>query len=74
MFRHNGEMFNDLSWFEVMYGQGITPKGYHALVDNMPEEELHKRLEGIKSVIRRSVDHMPTHQEFINQHCRAKPM
>jgi tryptophan halogenase len=74
VFRHNGEMFNDLSWFEVMYGQGITPKGYHALVDNMPEEELHKRLEGIKSVIRRSVDHMPTHQEFINQHCRAKPM
>lgn len=74
VFRNNGEMFNDLSWFEVMYGQGIVPKGYHSLVDNMPEDELKKRFESIKAVISRSVEHMPSHQEFINKNCRAKPM
>jgi len=78
-FQHNGrvaridnEMFNDLSWFEVMYGQGIRPKSYHALVDNFAEAELEKRLQGIRKVMVNSVDYMPRHQEFINQHCKAR--
>ena len=70
--RFNNEMFNDLSWFEVMYGQGIRPESYHALVDTFSEDELHRRMEGIKSVISKSKDYMPSHQEFIDQHCKAK--
>ena len=69
--RLDNEMFNDLSWFEVMYGQGITPDSYHALVDNFPQPELEKRLQSIRQVMSNSVNHMPTHQEFINQHCKA---
>ncbi|WP_416307567.1 tryptophan halogenase family protein [Neptunicella sp. SCSIO 80796] len=72
--RFNNEMFNDLSWFEVMYGQGIRPESYHALADIFSDEELHRRLEGIKSVIRKSTDYMPGHQEFIDQHCKAEKM
>ncbi|WP_158972035.1 tryptophan halogenase family protein [Paraglaciecola sp. L3A3] len=70
--RFNNEMFNDLSWFEVMYGQGIVPDSYHALVDIFSEEELHNRMEGIKSVVNKSKNYMPSHQEFINQNCKAK--
>ena len=69
--RMDNEMFNDLSWFEVMYGQGIRPESYHALVDNFPEEELEKRLHGIVKVMINSVNYMPSHQEFIDQHCKA---
>lgn len=71
IFRFNNEMFSDLSWFEVMLGQGITPQAYHPMVDLFPEAELAKRLEGIRSVIRKSVDYMPSHQSFIEQHCKA---
>ncbi|WP_049722814.1 tryptophan halogenase family protein [Gilvimarinus polysaccharolyticus] len=74
VYRQNNEMFSDLSWFELMYGQGIVPRGYHSLVDNIPEDELQERLEGIRSVISQSVDYMPTHQEFIDKNCRAKTM
>ena len=71
IFRHNNEMFSDLSWFEVMLGQGIEPQAYHPMADLFPEAELAKRLEGIRSVIRKSVDYMPSHQSFIDQNCKA---
>lgn len=74
VFRQNNEMFGDLSWFEVLHGQGIVPQDYHAMVDNIPDDEIQKRLDGIRSVIRKSVDFMPTHQEFINSNCLAKKM
>lgn len=70
--RFNNELFNDLSWFEVMYGQGLRPSGYHALADIFDERELERRLASIKSVVRRSADNMPTHQEFINKFCKAE--
>ncbi|BFT31444.1 tryptophan 7-halogenase [Alteromonas sp. D210916BOD_24] len=71
--RFNNELFNDLSWFEVMYGQGLRPQGYHGLADIFSEDELAKRLKGIQRVVRKSVDYMPTHAEFIANTCPAKP-
>ncbi len=71
--RFNNELFNDLSWFEVMYGQGLRPEGYNALADIFPDEELAKRLEGIQRVVRKSVDYMPSHAEFIANTCPANP-
>jgi len=74
IFRTNNEMFNDLSWLEVMHGQGIRPAAYHPLVDVLSEEEIEKRLASVKAVIERSVDVMPTHEEFIAENCVAEKM
>lgn len=71
IFRFNNEMFSDLSWFEVMVGQGITPSSYHPMADLFPSAELAKRLEGIRNVVRKSVDYMPSHQSYIDQFCKA---
>jgi len=71
VFRHNNELFNDVSWFEVLYGQGMRPQGYHALVDVFPEDDLEKRLASIKNVIRRSADYMPEHFRYINEQINA---
>ncbi|MFN6972324.1 MAG: tryptophan halogenase family protein [Rheinheimera sp.] len=71
IFRFNNEMFSDLSWFEVMVGQGITPTSYHPMADLFPSAELAKRLEGIRNVVRKSVDYMPSHQSYIDQFCKA---
>lgn len=73
IFRNASEMFNDLSWFEVMHGQGLSPRSYHPLVDRMSEKDILDRLAGIKQVIDNSVEYMPSHQEFINQNCKADP-
>lgn len=71
IYRNSTEMFNDLSWLEVMHGQGIRPRAYHPLVDRMTKEEIAQRLDSVKRVIDKSVDYMPTHAQFIAEHCKA---
>ena len=72
IFRTNNEMFSDLSWLEVMHGQGLQPEGYHALVDVMAEEEILGKMEGVKRVIDKSVDYMPSHEQVIAENCAAE--
>lgn len=69
IYRNSSEMFNDLSWVEVMHGQGLRPQSYHPLVDVLPQAEILARVQGIKRVIDASVEVMPSHREFIAQHC-----
>ncbi|MDN4503203.1 tryptophan 7-halogenase [Alteromonadaceae bacterium BrNp21-10] len=70
--RHNLELFNEVSWLEVLHGQGIHPDHYHPLVDTLAEDEIQRRVDNIQSVINNSVNSMPDHWEFIKQHCMAK--
>ncbi len=72
IFRNNNEMFSDLSWLEVMYGQGIRPRSYNPLVDRMSHEEITQRLESVRRVIDKSVDYMPTHAQYIVENCKAE--
>ncbi|WP_041522140.1 tryptophan halogenase family protein [Gilvimarinus agarilyticus] len=74
IFRTNEELFNDLSWLEVMHGQGLRPRAYHPIVDTLSKDEIARRLDSIREVVQRSVEYMPTHQAFINDNCRAKSM
>ena len=71
IFRENEELFNDTSWFAVMVGQGLRPKGYDPMVEVMGDDELRKRMAEIKSVIARSAEVMPGHFEFIRANCDA---
>ncbi|WP_421739026.1 tryptophan halogenase family protein [Caulobacter sp.] len=71
IFRENEELFNDTSWFAVMVGQGLLPKGYDPMVDVMSDDELRGRMAEIKSVIARSAEVMPGHFEFIKANCDA---
>jgi tryptophan 7-halogenase len=74
IYRNSTEMFSDLSWLEVMHGQGIRPRAYHPLVDRMTKDEIAQRLDSVKRVIDKSVDYMPTHAQFIDEHCKAEKM
>lgn len=69
VFRFNNELFNEISWVEVMLGQRMTPQGYHPLVDVLPEEEFDRRMAQVKRVIDVAVDYMPSHAQFIAEHC-----
>jgi tryptophan halogenase len=69
--RFNSELFNEISWVEVMLGQGLFPKGYHPLVDVLPAEEFDRRLAHVKRVLDTAVDYVPLHQKFINDNCKS---
>lgn len=72
--RFNSELFNEISWVEVMLGQGLYPKGYHPLVDVVPPEEFSRRIAHVRRVLDAAVDYLPSHNEFITQNCNAKAM
>lgn len=63
------DLFREGSWFAVLYGQGITPEGYHPLADSLSEDELRLSLSKIRAAIQQRVASLPTHQQFIDRHC-----
>ncbi|OGT56515.1 MAG: tryptophan halogenase [Gammaproteobacteria bacterium RIFCSPHIGHO2_12_FULL_63_22] len=71
LFRINNELFTEISWFQVMFGQRIRPQGYHPLVDAKPEDLIERMVADVKRVMHGVVDHMPTHEAFIAQNCKA---
>ncbi len=71
--REGIELFAETSWVQVMHGQGIRPQSYNPLVDLRPKEEIAEFLGDIETVIRKCVDVMPTHEQYIAEHCSAKP-
>lgn len=70
-FRDAEEMFALVSWVQVMIGQGILPRGYHPLVDQMPEQDLRQFIAGVGKVVASCVESMPMHQTFIDRYCAA---
>jgi tryptophan 7-halogenase len=72
LYRHDNELFSENSWFAVMHGQNIVPQRYHPVADILPQPELEKRMAKMVEVTRNCRDAMPTHQQFIDSHCKAE--
>lgn len=71
IFRDGEELFTEQSWLQVMTGQGILPRRHHPMADELPPEKLEEFLGSIRMLIRGAVDHMPSHERFIAEHCAA---
>ena len=54
-----------------MHGQRIQPKAYHPLTDLIPEPEIQQYLESVEGVIQACVEVMPSHDQYIAEHCKA---
>lgn len=74
IFRDASELFAEPSWVQVMHGQRMAPRGYHALVDVYPDEKIADYMHNIRGVIANCTRAMPTHEQFIAKHCAAKTM
>jgi len=70
-FRNGEDFFALPSWVQVMLGQRIMPRSYHPIVDQMPEAELAEHVEKVRTVLANCVQAMPSHQQFIDSHCKA---
>jgi tryptophan halogenase len=69
--RADSELFQLDSWVQVMFGQGINPANYQHMAEGMPDQDLVRFLDGIRTTISSAVAAMPTHQQFVDQYCRA---
>jgi len=70
--RVGNELFGEPSWFQVMHGQRMRPEGHHPFADLLPPEVLNDFLRDVQRVVGKCVDVMPTHADFVAQHCQAK--
>jgi len=70
--RMGDELFNETSWFAVMNGQNIKPARYHPIANLNSAETLNSRLSELRSVVMKSCDYMPDHEDFIAQNCKAE--
>ncbi|MEO1574731.1 MAG: tryptophan halogenase family protein [Pseudomonadota bacterium] len=78
LFRANGriirerdELFTETSWLAVLHGQGVRPAGHHPFVTSLGNDEVRARLDQLHDIVARCAQHMPTHSDFIAQHCAA---
>jgi tryptophan halogenase len=72
LFRSRGEvqpaangLFHDTNWFAILYGQGIEPADYHPLADAMSDDDLNLTLARIGALIRKRVDALPAHGDYL---------
>ena len=71
-YRNSEELFAEISWVQVMIGQGIVPRSYHPLVDQVPDADLYRFIADVGRVMADCVEVMPTHQAFIDRHCAVE--
>jgi tryptophan halogenase len=72
--RVDNELFSEVGWIQVLEGQNMPIDGYHPLVDAQSEEDIAEYLDGIRGVIAKCVEVMPSHDEYIAKVCPAKKM
>jgi len=68
-FRNAEELFAEISWVQVMIGQGIVPRSWHPLVEQVPDDDLYRFVADVGRLMAQCVDAMPSHQAFIDRHC-----
>jgi len=65
------DLFSLPSWLAVMYGQGIIPQSYNPVTLKASSEDLERVISRVETAIDGAADYMPSHQEFIDEHCRS---
>jgi tryptophan halogenase len=72
IFREDEELFSEESWIQVFIGQGVIPRDHDPLVELKSDPQIAKYLGNIALTIRKCVDVMPPHDDFIDKYCKAE--
>ncbi len=72
--RFNEELFTELGWLQVMWGQGLRPKGYHPLADQLTAEQLAEFIAVSHKHATHVAAQMPDHKAYIAARCAAPPL
>ena len=72
--RFNEELFTELGWLQVMWGQGLRPKGYHPLADQITPEQLAEFMDVAHKHAAHVASQMTPHQDYIAANCAAPPL
>lgn len=65
------ELFQNPSWLAVFIGQFVDPERYDPLVDQRSKVDASRHLASLHRVMQEAATAMPTHQQYIDRHCKA---
>jgi tryptophan halogenase len=65
------ELFQNPNWLAVLIGQEVWPERHDPLVDLRDKVDAPRMFASLRRVIGEAVGAMPTHQQYIDRHCRA---
>ena len=65
VFCNPNDLFTEIAWQQVMIGQGIIPEDYHPLADTLSKEQLTDLMASLTTLINRTVDKLPSHDDFL---------
>lgn len=71
LYKDPEDLFRESSWVQVMIGQGMSPRDYHAMANRLSPEQLSRFLGDVRKLIDRATRDLPDHQAFIDAHCKA---
>jgi tryptophan halogenase len=78
LFRESGGIFcagEDLfqlhSWLQVLWGQGIRPRGVHPFVEAVSPKDRAGYLQDLRRLVAQAAQQLPSHEDFIARHCAA---
>lgn len=72
--RFNNELFTEIGWLQVMWGQGLRPERHHPLANQLTEDQLGEFLAIAAKHTQHVVSQMPDHRHYIAAHCAAVPL
>lgn len=67
----DNESFEQASWLTMYNGFNLSSQRYDTRVDAIDINLITEKLEQMKSSIKQAAQQAPSHDEFINKHCRA---
>jgi tryptophan halogenase len=67
------DLFQLSSWLQVMWGQGVRPRGTHPFVEAIAPQDRAGYLRDLRALFAGAARTLTGHEEFIAQHCAARP-
>jgi len=67
------DLFQLSSWLQVMWGQGVRPRGTHPFVEAIAPHDRAGYLRDLRKLFAGAAQTLPGHAEFIAQNCAARP-
>jgi tryptophan halogenase len=71
IFCSSEDLFQLTSWLQVLWGQGVRPRGTHPFVEAVKPDDRAGYLRDLRGLFSQAVQQLPGHAEFIARHCAA---
>ncbi len=65
------DLFQLHSWLQVLWGQGVRPRGAHPFVEAVAPKDREGYLRDLRTIVAQAAQRLPGHAEFIARNCAA---